>query len=386
MRVAQFRSAQRRSALRRDVVGRVLATSTAYFLRASASNAALRAGLIGGLILEQGRAIAQQTQPKTPTQAPTQTPTPAPSPNLSQASPQGWPSKSIRIVVPFPPGGTTDNVSRLIAIELSKALGQAVLVENKPGAGTVIGVDAVAKAAPDGHSFVCIANSFCVNHTLLKKLPYDSLRDLRPVALMGMSEHVLVTHPASGIAKLSDIAALARAKPGSVSYASFGQGTSAHLSGEMLKALLGVDLIHVPYKGQAPALTYVLGGQVTMMFGNWPEFRGHVQSGKLIALGMATSKRSAYAPQIATLTEQGTALESNTWSGLLAPAGTPDAIVQRMNTEVNKALEAPAVLEAFQKGGIASLAGSTGRFADFIQSEVKRYAEVIQRTKIVAEN
>lgn len=313
-----------------------------------------------------------------------QSPSPGPGSNAPALTP-GWPSRTVRIVVPFPPGGTTDNVSRLIAIELSKALGQTVIVENKPGAGTVIGVDSVAKAAPDGHSYVCVANSFCVNHSLLKKLPYDTLRDLRPVALMGMSEHVLAAHPGAGINKLADIATQARAKPGSVSYASFGQGTSAHLSGEMLKALLGVDLVHVPYKGQAPALADLLGGQVSMMFGNWPEFRGHVQSGKLIALGMATSKRSAYAPNIPTLIEQGVSLESNTWSGLLAPAGTADAIVQRMNTEVNKALEAPAVVDAFQKGGIASLAGTSGRFADFIQSEIKRYAEVIQRAKIVAE-
>jgi tripartite-type tricarboxylate transporter receptor subunit TctC len=246
-------------------------------------------------------------------------------------------------------------------------------------------VDAVAKSAADGHTYVCVANSFCVNHSLIKKLPYDSLRDFRPVALMGMSEHVLVAHPGAGITKLADIAMQARAKPGSLSYASFGQGTSAHLAGEMLKALLGVELIHVPYKGQTPALADVLGGQVTMMFGNWPEFRGHVQSGKLVALGMATPKRSIYAANIPTLTELGVPLESNTWSGLLAPAGTPDVIVQRMNTEVNKALDAPAVVEAFQKGGIASLAGSSGRFGEFIQTEIKRYAEVIQRAKIVAE-
>jgi tripartite-type tricarboxylate transporter receptor subunit TctC len=303
-----------------------------------------------------------------------------------QALTPGWPSRPLKIIVPFPPGGTTDYVSRLIASELSKSLGQQVLVENKAGAGTVIGVDQAAKSAPDGYTYVCVANSFCVNHTLVKKLPYDSLRDLRPVALMALSEHVLAAHPASGLNKLSDITVLSKNKTSGLSYASFGQGTSAHLSGEMLKALLGVDLIHVPYKGQSPALADLLGGQVSMMFGNWPEFRGHVQSGKLIALGMATSKRSSYAPHIPTLAEQGVNLESNTWSGLLAPSATPDPIVQRMNTEVNKALEAPSLLDAFQKGGIVSLASSTGRFAEFIQSEIRRYAEVIQRARIVAES
>ena len=296
---------------------------------------------------------------------------------------QAWPAKPLRFVVPFPPGGTTDVVTRLIAAEVAKALGQAIVVENKPGAGTVIGVDSVAKSAPDGYSLVTVANSFCVNQTLVKKLPYDSVKDLRPVALMGMSEHVLATHPASGIKALADIA---KAKPGSLSYASFGQGTSAHLAGEMLKTQTGADIVHIPYKGQAPALADLLGGQVSLMFGNWPEFRSHVQSGKLIALGMATAKRSVYAPSIPTLTEQGVKVESNSWNGLLAPAGTPDVVVQRLNAEVNKALASPAVMEAFQKGGIASLSGSPAQFADFIQSEITRYAEVIRKANITADS
>lgn len=300
-------------------------------------------------------------------------------PTLSRA--EGvWPARPLRAVVPFPPGGTTDYVTRLVTAELGKSLGQAVVVENRPGAGTVIGVDNVAKSAADGYSFVTVANSFCVNHTLVKKLPYDTLRDLRPVALMGMSEHVLCTFPGSGLNKIADIAAAARKKP--LSYASFGSGTSAHLAGEMLKAQLGVDIVHVPYKGQAPALTDLLGGQVTLMFGNWPEFRGHIGSGKLVALGMATGKRSVYAPDIPTLAEQGAKVESNSWNGLLAPAGTPDAIVQRMNAAVNAALDAPAVQEAFRKGGIASLSGTPAQFADFIHTEIARYAEVIQRAHI----
>ena len=302
-------------------------------------------------------------------------------PALSHA--QAWPGKPLRFVVPFPPGGTTDVVTRLIATEVAKALGQAIVVENKPGAGTVIGVDSVAKSAPDGYSFVTVANSFCVNQTLVKKLPYDSVKDLRTVALMGMSEHVLATHPGSGIKTVADIS---KAKAGTLSYASFGQGTSAHLAGEMLKTQTGADIVHIPYKGQAPALADLLGGQVSLMFGNWPEFRSHVQSGKLIALGMATAKRSIYAPSIPTLTEQGVKVESNSWNGLLAPAGTPDAVVQRLNAEVNKALNSSSVTEAFQKGGIASLSGSPAQFADFIQSEIARYAEVIRKANITADS
>ncbi|MDO9406085.1 MAG: tripartite tricarboxylate transporter substrate binding protein [Polaromonas sp.] len=302
-------------------------------------------------------------------------------PMLARAQ-AGWPGKPVRIVVPFTPGGTTDFVARLVGIELAKALGQPVLVENKPGAGTVIGVDFVAKSPADGTTLVCVANSFTANQTLVKNLPYDTLKDLKPVALMGMSEHVLAAHPASGIKNLADLRAAAKAKPGTLSYASFGNGTSAHLSGELLKQQMGLDLVHVPYKGQGPALADLLGGQVTVMFGNWPEFRSHIQAGKLIAVGMATAKRSVYAPDIATLAEQGVAIESNSWNGLLAPAATPDAVVRRINEEVNRALAAPAVVEAFQKGGIASLSGTPAQFAAFIDSEIAKYAQVIRRGNI----
>ena len=295
---------------------------------------------------------------------------------------QAWPTRALRVVVPFPPGGTTDFVTRLVCTEVAKALGQPIVVENKPGAGTVIGVDNVAKSPPDGTSFVTVANSFAANVTLVKKLPYDPLKDLRPVALMGMSEHVLATHPGSGIRSVADLRAAVRKSGAALSYASFGNGTSAHLSGAALAQQMGVELVHVPYKGQAPALTDLLGGQVTLMFGNWPEFRSHVQSGKLVAVGMATAKRSAHAPDIPTLTEQGVAIVSNSWNGLLAPGGTPDAVVQRMNAEVNRALASPPVVEAFQKGGIASLSGTPEQFAAFIRAEIEQYAAVIRKAGI----
>jgi tripartite-type tricarboxylate transporter receptor subunit TctC len=298
---------------------------------------------------------------------------------------QGYPSKPIHLVVPFPPGGTTDYVTRLIANELAKAFPQPVIVDNRPGAGTVIGVDAVAKSPADGQTLVTVANSFAVNQTLVKALPYDSLKDLRPVALMGLSEHVLAATPGLGVRNLAELVAYSRANPGKLSYASFGNGTSPHLSGEMLKARLGLDMIHVPYKGQAPALNDLLGGQVALMFGNWPEFRGHVQSGKLVALGMATLKRSVYAPGIPTLAEQGTPIESNSWNGLLAPAATPQAVVTRLNTEVMKALHADAVSDAFQKGGIEALPGGPDRFAEFLQSEIAKYAAVIRSAHITAD-
>ncbi len=302
--------------------------------------------------------------------------------STSKAQEALWPAKPIRIVVPFTPGGTTDFVTRLVASEVQKSLGQSVIVENKPGAGTIIGVDFVARAPADGYTLVCVANSFTVNQTLVKKLPYDSAKDLKPVALMGMSEHVLVTHPTSGIRNLTELVNAAKARPGALNYASFGAGTSAHLAGEMLKQRLGIDLTHVPYKGQAPALTDLLGGQVTMMFGNWPEFRGHVQSGRLIPLGMATAKRSAYASTIPTLAELGTSIESNSWNGLLAPMNVPETIIQKLNLEVNKALNSAAIQDAFAKGGIANLSGTSAQFGEFLQMETRRYAEVIRRANI----
>lgn len=308
----------------------------------------------------------------------------ATTPGLALA--QAWPARPLRWVVPFPPGGTTDVVTRLVAAEVSRTLQQTIVVDNKPGAGTVIGVDAVAKAPADGLTLLTVANSFCVNQTLVKKLPYDGVRDFKPVALMGLSEHVLAAHPGLGLKTLADLKALATQRPGQLSYASFGNGTSAHLAGEMLKAALGVDLIHVPYKGQAPALADLLGGQVNVMFGNWPEFRGHVRSGKLAALGMATVARSVYAPEVPTLAEQGLALQSNSWNGLLVRNGTPDAVVQRLAAEVQKALQAPAVVQAFAEGGIAAQPGTPEQFQAFIGSEIEKYAAIVRKAGITADN
>ena len=295
---------------------------------------------------------------------------------------QNWPLKPIRIIVPNPPAGPSDIAIRPLAAAVQKALGQPVIVENKPGAGTVIGVDYVAKQPADGYTFVCVANSFTANKTLVKNLPYDTNKDLQPVALMGLSEHVLATHPSSGIKTLADLKKAALAKPGSLTYASFGNGTSAHLSGALLCQMMGIDMIHVPYKGQGPALTDLLGGQVTVMFGNWSEFRGHIESGKLAALGMATKQRSRFAPNVPTLAEQGVALESNSWQGLLAPAGTPDAIVQRVNAEVNKALASPNVVKVFNESGVVSRAGSVAQFTSFVNSEINKYGEIIRRANI----
>ncbi len=306
-------------------------------------------------------------------------------PTWAQTS-QNWPNRPLRWVVPFPPGGTTDAITRLLAAELTKALGQPVIVDNKPGAGTVIGVDTVAKAPADGYTLLTVANSFCVNQTLVKNLPYDGARDFKPVALMGQSEHVLAVNPSLGVKTLAELRALARKQPGKLSYASFGNGTSAHLAGAMLEAALKGGFIHVPYKGQAPALTDLLGGQVSMMFGNWPEFKGHVLSGKLVAVGMATAQRSRYAPDVPTLAEQGLPLESNTWTGMLVRSGTNEAVATRLNAEMQGALQMPSVMKAFQDGGIVAMPGSSERFAAFIASEISKYGDIIKKAGIASES
>lgn len=293
-----------------------------------------------------------------------------------------YPSHPIRLIVPFTPGGTTDNVARLIGKEMGAIEGQPVVIDNRPGAGTVLGVDLAAKSPPDGYTLVSVANSFAVNRTLGRKLPYDSVKDLRPVAMLGLSEHVLAAYPGLGIRNLADLVAYSKKNPGKLSYASFGNGTSAHLAGEMLRLQLGLDIVHVPYKGQGPALSDLLGGQVSVMFGNWPEFRSHIESGKLVALGMATLSRSPRAPQIPTLAEQGAPIESNSWSGLLAPAATPDALVTRLNSDVQRALRAPAVIDAFRAGGIEAMPGTPQQFAAFLESEYQKYAKLINEAHI----
>jgi tripartite-type tricarboxylate transporter receptor subunit TctC len=296
-----------------------------------------------------------------------------------------WPAKPLKVIVPFPPGGTTDYVTRIVTTELSKTLGQPVVIENRAGAGTVIGINAVAKSPADGYTLACVSGSFCVNRTLIKKLPYDTERDLRAVGLMGVSEHALVAHPSLKLASLADLIALAKAKPGALSYASFGNGSTPNLSGEMLKAQTGINLLHVPYKGQSPALQDLLGGQVSVMFGSWLEVRDHIAAGKLTVLGMASLKRSAFAPNVPTLAEQGSPIESNTWVGLVAPTGTSDDVVARLNTEVNRVLALPGVVEAFGKNSVSPLPGTAAKFTSFMGSEMARFADIIKKANITSE-
>jgi tripartite-type tricarboxylate transporter receptor subunit TctC len=291
--------------------------------------------------------------------------------------------KPTRIVVPFPAGGTMDFVVRLVANDLSKRASQVVIVENKPGAGTVIGVDSVAKSPPDGHSLVAIGNSFTVNHTLVANLPYRSLEDLRPVTLLTRTPNVLVGRPTLAPKTLPELIAAAKAEKTPFTYASVGNGSIQHLAGEMLKSSARIDLTHVPYKGQAPALNDLLGGQVDLMFGNLPELLPQVQAGKLRAYGVSTAARAPLAPDIPTIAEQGIAgFETVAWFGLLAPAGVDDATVNRLSEQVKAALLSPENLKLLTDRGLEPIPCSPAVFGEFLRSEMAKYAAVIKRANV----
>jgi tripartite-type tricarboxylate transporter receptor subunit TctC len=301
---------------------------------------------------------------------------------MSAATAQDWPTRSIRIIVPFPPGGTMDILARQIGQEITKGLGQTIVVENKPGAGTVIGVDAAAKAT-DGHSFVMVANSFTVNPTLVTALPYDTLKDLQPVVLVARTANVLAAHPSVPVNNVKELVAYAKANPGKLSYASFGNGTTAHFAGEMLKLRGGFDMVHVPYKGQLPGLNDLLAGRVQLMFGNLPEFIPQIRAGKVRPIGTTYLERSRYAPEIPTIAEQGFAgFETDSWYGIIAPTSLPAAAVERMNAAVNGALESAAVSESLEKRFLDRLGGSSEKFGGFIRSEVAKYAKIVKDANI----
>jgi tripartite-type tricarboxylate transporter receptor subunit TctC len=298
------------------------------------------------------------------------------------AQAQSWPTKPLRVIVPFPAGGTMDVLARQIGNEITGALGQPFIVENKPGAGTVIGVEAAAKAT-DEHTLVMVANSFTVNATLVKNLPYDTLKDLQPVVLVARTTNVLAAHPSVPGNTLQEVLAYAKKNPGKLAYASFGNGTTAHFAGEMLKLRSGVELVHVPYKGQVPALNDLIGGRVQLMFGNLPEFLPQVQAGKIKALGTTYLERSKFAPDIPTVAEQGfPGFETDSWYGLVAPAGLPAAAVARMNAEVNKALASAAVTEGLEKRRLDKLGGSVEKFGAFLRAEIGRYAKIVKEANI----
>ncbi len=304
-----------------------------------------------------------------------------PLPLLAQSP---WPTKAVRIVVPFAPAGTTDILARALAPELSRAFGQPFVIENKPGAGGNLGADLVAKST-DGHTLLMgTVGTHAINPSLYAKMPYDHVKDFVPVTLVAGVPNVLVMNPAKaeslGIRGVPDLIRVARANPGKLNMASSGNGTSIHLAGELFKSMTGTYMVHFPYRGSGPALLDLIGGNMDLMFDNLPSAMPHIKAGKLKALAVTSAERSAALPELPTVAEAGAlkGFEASSWFGLLAPAGTPPEVVNRLQQETAKALASPAMKERLLSQGAIPSGMSPAEFAALIAAETKKWAAVVR--------
>ncbi len=293
-----------------------------------------------------------------------------------------WPNKTIKFVVPFPPGGTTDILGRIAAAELAKATGAQVIVENRAGAGGNIGSEAVAKAAPDGYTFlVSTVGTHGINQALYPKLPFDPIKDFEAVTLIATVPNVLVVNANMNVTSVDSLISLARSKPGKLNYASSGNGTSIHLSAELFKSQTKTFMTHIPYRGSAPALTDLMAGSADLMFDNLPSALPHIKSGRLRALGLTSSKPSAALPGVPTIAQTGGALANyaaSSWFGVMAPAGTPKDIVQKTQAAIAKALQSPEVREKLLSQGAEPVGNTPEEFAAYIKAEIAKWAKVVK--------
>jgi tripartite-type tricarboxylate transporter receptor subunit TctC len=297
-----------------------------------------------------------------------------------------YPSKPIRIIVPYPPGGFNDTLARTLGQKLNEKWGQPVVVDNRPGGGTTIGTSLVAKAPADGHTLLIVSFAFGVNPSLYARLPYDTQRDFAPVVLAAGTPNVLVVNPQLPVKSVMDLIAQAKSKPGKLNYATAGNGSSNHLSMEMFMSMAGVDIVHVPYKGSAPAVTDLIGGQVDVMFDNVPNVLQHVRAGKLRALAVSSRERSPFMPDLPTVAEAGVAgFDVSVWFGVVAPSGTPKSVVVRLNDEINRILKLPEVVELFHKQGVKPLGGTPDAFAAFLREQTVKWAKVVKESGAKAE-
>lgn len=302
---------------------------------------------------------------------------------VGQAHAQAYPGRPIKLLVPFTPGGGTDLLARVVAQKMAEGLGQPIVVENRPGANTLIATEAVARAAPDGYTLIMQTNNLAANPTLYRgKINFDTLKDLAPVALVAGNPHVLVVNPSLPTRDLKEFVALAKAKPGTISFASAGSGTVNHLSGELLKMLAGIDIVHIPYKGSGSVMPDLLGGQVNSLFAAMPTVTGFIKEKKLRPLAVTTARRFAGLPDVPTIRELGyPGYDFSSWFGILAPAGTPKPVIDRLNAEVVKALKDPSVRERLASYEIF---GSTpDEFGSFIRAEIDKAAGIIKASGAV---
>jgi len=302
------------------------------------------------------------------------------------AGAQDYPSRPVRLIVPFAPGGSADVFGRFIAQKLQESLGQNFVIDNRPGGGSLIGTDAVAKAAPDGYTLLVMSNTHTVNESLIPSRPFQLMRDFVPVAPINASDLVLVTKAGLPFNTLGDLIKAAKARPGSMSYASSGPGTPYHMAGELFKAMAGISLVHIPYRGSAGARTDVLGGQLEMMFDAIPTMTEHIKSGKVKALATTGAKRSAILPDVPTMDEAGVPkYEATLWLGVMAPRGTPPAIVARLNAEIAKITGNPEVRRAWAAQGTAALTMGVDEFTRYLNEDIAKWAHIVKVSGAKAE-
>jgi len=295
------------------------------------------------------------------------------------ASAQDYPSRQVRVIVPFGAGGPADIYARVLAQHLSEDLKQTFIIENRPGAGSVIGTDAVAKAAPDGYTLLVMSNTHTTNESLLDNKPFQLMRDFVPVAPINYSDLIMVVHPSVPAKNLQEFIALAKSKPGELNYASSGAGTPYHMAGELFKAMSGTNIVHVPHKASGEARNSVMGGHVHMMFDAITTMTSNVQAGQVKALGTTGTKRSALTPDVPTIAEAGVpGYEATIWLGVMAPAGTPKEIVEKLNGEINKIINRPDVKEAWAKQGAVPMVMSPPEFDKYLRADIEKWANVVK--------
>ena len=300
--------------------------------------------------------------------------------DASAALAQGYPAKSIRVIAAFPPGSVSEILGRVVGQKLTEAWGQPVVVETRPGAGGTIAADAVAKAAADGYTLLMGSSAeLTVGPNLYSKLSYDPLKHFAPVILVAVVPNLLVVHPSVPATTVKELVAVAKSKPGQLNFASSGNGTTGHLAGEMLKAVAGIDMVHIAYKGSPPALTDTLAGQTSLMFGPIVTALPHARAGKLRALAVSSPRRSSAAPEVPTMVEAGFPdFEASIYFGISAPAGTPREIVARLNAEIGKALQVPEVRQTLLRQGAEPLGGTPEAYAAHIKTEIAKWAKVVK--------
>ena len=294
-----------------------------------------------------------------------------------------YPVRSVRVLIPFPPAGAGDILGRMLSARLTETFGQQFVNDNRPGGGNVIATELAARANPDGHTLYLASATHAINPALLKKLPYDSIRDFSFITLLADSPLLCVASPGLGANNLKELVAIAKSKPGRINYASSGPGTGGHLAVELIKFNAGIDMVHVPYKGAGPALTDVIGGQLQFMCTSPLAVLPHVKSGRLRGMAMTSAKRSRAAPEIPTVAEQGfPGYQASLWYQMMAPANTPEAIVKRLNTEINRVLKTPDFIEQLAVQGAEPLGGTPQEARRYTQVEIERWLNLIKKTNI----